>query len=276
MMKKINYLMAMALSLTAMQASAAKYYFTQPMFIPAITRFAITSGAAEVSGFDYGSANVGTTSTAKSVTVTYNGVESITLPANVVSTPTNWTIQSNTCAGATLGPAKTTCTFNVAFTPKSAGALSESVSLNLPGFTTKPIALTGTGVSPIVSLNDHGSIITSPFATLRGGAGSIYNPFDGNDNTVWTAFYVAGEYIGRQFAKPVTVTAVRAYANTPVNWQIKANTPTGWVTLGSRSGTGAITLTGLNVTATAIVVTNNYPWNDVWFSVGTLDIQGIQ
>lgn len=270
-MKKFQYLIAMALGLMSSQAFAAKYYFTQPMFIPAITRFAITSGAAEVSGFDYGSANVGTTSTAKPVSVTYNGVESITLPANVVSTPTNWTIQNNTCAGATLGSAKTTCTFNVAFTPKSAGALSESISLNLPGFSTKPITLTGTGVSPIVSLNSYGSIISSP---LRGG--SINDPFDGNDNTFWTAFYVAGEYIGRQFAKPVTITAVRAYASTPVNWQINVNTPTGWVTLGSRSGTGAISLTGLNVTATAIVVTNNYPWNDVWFSVGTLDIQGIQ
>lgn len=270
-MKHLFYVISIVIGLISPSAFAAKYYFTQPMFIPSLTRFGFSSGGVAVSGLDYGNANVSTTSVPKSVTVTYNGIEPVVVPPTAISTPTNWAVQNNTCAGTTLGGSNTTCSFGVAFTPKSAGPISENLTVTLPGFATKTIPLTGTGVSPITSLNGYGSIIASP---LRGG--SVNDPFDDNDLTDWTAFYVSGQYIGRQFPQLTTITEVRAYANTPVTWTINANTPTGWVVLGSRTGTGEIKLTGLNVQATAVIVTNGYPWNDVWFSVGTLNIKGIQ
>jgi len=98
----------------------------------------------------FGSQPQGVTSAAQTITVTNNGLATITFSAIVASSPF---AQTNNCSPTLASGAS--CTVNVTFTPTSIGTASGNVTFsdNDPG-TTQTVALSGTGTSgPIPSLS---------------------------------------------------------------------------------------------------------------------------
>jgi len=102
------------------------------------------------SSISFGSQPQGVTSAAQTITVTNNGLATITFSAIVASSPF---AQTNNCSPTLASGAS--CTVNVTFTPTSIGTASGNVTFsdNDPG-TTQTVALSGTGTSgPIPSLS---------------------------------------------------------------------------------------------------------------------------
>ncbi len=104
---------------------------------------------------DFGSVTEGTSSAAKSVTVTNSGSADLTFAAGAVAvTGTNsadFSITADTCSGATV-TAGTTCSVSVVFTPSAAN--SESATLNFAdnaASSPQAVTLTGTGLTSNVT-----------------------------------------------------------------------------------------------------------------------------
>ena len=98
----------------------------------------------------FSSTNLGSTSTAQTITLTNNTASSVTLNAQGLSDPTDFSVSSTTC-GSTLG-ASASCTANVAFTPSKSGALSGTWSIASSASSTPlTVNLTGTGAGVVSS-----------------------------------------------------------------------------------------------------------------------------
>ncbi len=89
---------------------------------------------------------VGTTSAAKTVTVTNSGTA--TLDISIVTTSANFAVSKNTC-GATLAPGKN-CKVSVTFTPSEVGQVTGTLTFtdNAPN-SPQTVALSGTGIAPV-------------------------------------------------------------------------------------------------------------------------------
>ncbi|MBI5933362.1 MAG: choice-of-anchor D domain-containing protein [Chloroflexi bacterium] len=95
--------------------------------------------------WDFGSVALGSSSAAKTFTVTNTGTANLIL--GTLSISGNYTLSSNTC-NTPVAPAGT-CTFNVTFTPTGTGARNGSVSIPSNASTSPDSAsLTGTGTAP--------------------------------------------------------------------------------------------------------------------------------
>jgi len=104
-------------------------------------------------GLTFNNQIVGTTSSTQPVTVTNNGVRAATVSVAVSGDFT----QTNTCpvSPATLA-ASVSCTISVSFTPTATGPRTGTITIvdSLPGGP-QVLALTGTGVVPIVTLGGN-------------------------------------------------------------------------------------------------------------------------
>jgi hypothetical protein len=97
----------------------------------------------------FGNQVVGTTSTARTLTLHNNGTVNLTGITVVVTAP--FSRLGGTC-GATLTPAAATCTITVVFSPTATGAATGSVTITANAVVTgSPVVLSGTGVAAVVA-----------------------------------------------------------------------------------------------------------------------------
>ena len=142
--------------------------------------------------WDFGSLAVGSTSTAKSFTVTNTGTANLVIGA--LSITGNFALSSNTCTSATVAPAGT-CTFGVTFSPASTGAKVGSVSIpsNTPTTPTS-VALSGTCITPALSVTpvswDFGSQAVGSTSTAK----SFTVTNTGTANLVIGALSITGNF----------------------------------------------------------------------------------
>ncbi len=101
--------------------------------------------------WDFGNVNPGSTSSAKSFTVTNAGPGSVTITTLTVSSQFN--LSSNTCNSKTLAVSGT-CTFSATFSPTTPGLKTGTVTIpsNSP-FSPTSVALSGTGNGAVASVS---------------------------------------------------------------------------------------------------------------------------
>jgi hypothetical protein len=134
-------------------ASATIYVAAKANGIVSVGAAATSSGAAPV---DFGAINIGTTSVAKAVTLTFSASST---PATLIATTQGVTgkdfaiVSGGTCGAGINVAAGQSCTVNVTFTPAFAGLRNGAVlALDSNG---QPLALTyihGSGSGPEISL----------------------------------------------------------------------------------------------------------------------------
>jgi hypothetical protein len=103
----------------------------------------------------YGNQSVGTTSAAKSVTVTNTGTAAlhVTIVALAGANTGDFTISADTCTGASVA-VNATCSVSVTFTPGATGARSATLTFtDDAGGSPQTVALSGTGVAAGISFN---------------------------------------------------------------------------------------------------------------------------
>ncbi len=132
----------------------------------------------------FGDQTVGTTSAAKTVTMTNVGTTTLTINGiSLTGTNAGDFSQTHTC-GSTLG-AGASCTVSVEFKPATAGALKASLSIadNATG-SPQAVALTGTGRAPAVTLTPTslafastvvGSTTAAQFVTIKNSGTATLN-----------------------------------------------------------------------------------------------------
>lgn len=132
---------------------------------------------ASPSSLSFGSVNVGSTSSAQSVTVTNPGSSSVTVSSVSASGAFS---QTNTC-GSSLG-AGASCTVSVKFAPTASGSASGNLTVagsapNSP----LTVALSGTGVSANTNLALNKSVSSSGYTQTYTPANAV----DGNTSSYW-------------------------------------------------------------------------------------------
>jgi centrosomal CEP192-like protein/HYDIN/CFA65/VesB family protein/ASPM-SPD-2-Hydin domain-containing protein len=103
----------------------------------------------------YGNQNTGTTSVAKSVTVTNSGTATlhVTMVAIAGANSGDFVISADTCTGATVA-VSATCSVSVTFTPGATGSRTASLTLTDDAAASpQSVPLSGTGVAPGTSFN---------------------------------------------------------------------------------------------------------------------------
>jgi Abnormal spindle-like microcephaly-assoc'd, ASPM-SPD-2-Hydin len=103
----------------------------------------------------YSNQVMGTTSAAKSVTVTNTGTASlhVTMVALAGTNSGDFTVSADTCTGATVA-VNATCSVSVTFTPSATGSRTASLTFtDDAGTSPQSAALTGTGIAPAISFN---------------------------------------------------------------------------------------------------------------------------
>jgi exo-beta-1,3-glucanase (GH17 family) len=116
-----------------------------------LTSWGVTAGAAVTLSLSpttvaFGSQTTGTTSAAKTVTVTNTGTTAGTVTVSITGGGAAVFRQTNTCTSALAN--RQTCTVSVTFAPTTATASSATLSVAAAGATTRSTALSGTGVAP--------------------------------------------------------------------------------------------------------------------------------
>ena len=96
--------------------------------------------------------NVGTTSLAQTITLTFNGTPALaTLTINSIAATGDFAV-TNTCGGSVA--AGKSCTISVTFTPTGTGTRTGQISITENADSTPlVIALTGTGIAPVLTLS---------------------------------------------------------------------------------------------------------------------------
>ncbi|HUO06285.1 MAG TPA: choice-of-anchor D domain-containing protein, partial [Candidatus Binataceae bacterium] len=106
--------------------------------------YATTTASISATALNFGSSvQIGTTVT-KSVTLTNNGLTSLTVSGATLSDPTQFGIFNNTCPAGGLASTQT-CTITVVFTPQNPGAQNATLTISDNADTSPQIVnLTGT------------------------------------------------------------------------------------------------------------------------------------
>ena len=138
-----------------------------------------TALTASPSSESFPNTNVGSTSSAQSVTVSNPGTTAASMSSIGVTGPFS---ESNNC-GTSLA-AGASCTVSVSFTPTAAGAATGTLSVNssAPG-SPLTVALSGTGVSSNTDLALNKSVTASSYTQVYVPANAV----DGNTSTYWEA-----------------------------------------------------------------------------------------
>jgi hypothetical protein len=133
---------------------------------PAVAVASVTPGSLA-----FGNVSTNTTSAAQALTLSNTGGASFTGPTLAFTGQFSRATAGGTC-GTTL-TAGSTCTINVAFAPTTAGAATGSVTItgNVP-VSGSPVALTGTGVAPVISAS-----LTPPTWAPSAAQGGFIGPF---------------------------------------------------------------------------------------------------
>jgi trimeric autotransporter adhesin len=132
------------------------------------------TGAVPVASFNpnsltFANQNLGTNSTAQTITLSNTGGASMTgIAISITGTNAGDFAQTNTCG--TSVAANANCTISVTFTPSATGARSASVTVtdNASG-SPQAIALTGTGVAPMVSFSSNSVTFPDQFVGTSSG-----------------------------------------------------------------------------------------------------------
>jgi hypothetical protein len=143
-------------------ARSGEFYFkgdalASPQTVP-LTGTGVTAAPAvsfNPTSLSYGNQNTGTTSAAKSVTVTNTGAAALHISAVALTgaNASDFTITADTCSGATVA-VNATCGVSVTFTPSATGARSATLALtDDAGGSPQMVALSGTGAAPGVSFS---------------------------------------------------------------------------------------------------------------------------
>ena len=189
---------------------------------------------ASPSSESFPSTNVGSTSSAQSVTVTNPGSSAVTMSSIGATGPFS---ESNNC-GTSLA-AGASCAVSVSFAPTAAGAATGtlSVSSSAPG-SPLTVALSGTGVSATTDLALNASVTASSYTQVYVPTNAV----DGNTSTYWE---------GTNGAWPTTLTvnlgAVHSLGSLVIDlppssaWQTRTQTLS---VLGSTNGSSYSTLVG--------------------------------
>ncbi len=117
-------------------------------YIPTTFYVLLASGATasvSPSSLSFGSLAAGTTSTSQAITLSNNGTGALSIGSITASGDFS---QSNNCGSSLAGG--TSCTVNVTFSPRNAGAVSGAVTFTDAAATSPQlVTLTGTGVNPL-------------------------------------------------------------------------------------------------------------------------------
>lgn len=135
---------------------------------------------------NFGSVNVGSSSSAVSFTVTNNSSTNATstTPSTTGGNSGDFTISSNTCGTVASGGG--TCSFNVTFSPSGAGSRSTTLSVSYGGgdsASPQTSALSGTGVVGAVTLSPS----SKNFGSINVGSSSSPTTFTVTNNNSGTA-----------------------------------------------------------------------------------------
>jgi len=133
--------------------------------------------AASPSSLTFGSQNIGSTSTAQTVTISNSGASSATLSGISTAAPF---AETNTC-GSSLA-AGASCTASVTFSPTATGSASGSLTVasNASG-SPLTVALSGTGASSTTDLALNRPVTASSYTQSYVPANAV----DGNTSTYW-------------------------------------------------------------------------------------------
>ncbi len=196
---------------------------------------------ASPSSESFGNENVGSTSSAQSVTVTNPGTTAVSMSSIGVTGPFG---ESNNC-GTSLA-AGASCTVGVTFAPTAAGSATGTLSVNSNAPNSPlTVALSGTGVTTNTNLALNAAVTASSYTQVYVPA----NVTDGNTSTYWEA---------NNGAWPSTITVNLGSAQTLGSITVDLPPSSAWSTrtqtlsvLGSTNGTSFTTL----------VPSATYTWN---------------
>jgi hypothetical protein len=102
------------------------------------------TGLVDMQSLNFGSQQVGTVSTPRTVTITNTSAGGYTLPQLIVSPAGDYALLNDLCSNAFLA-AGASCTFNVVFQPQAPGIKNAAIQISAPGNPTA-VQLTGIGV----------------------------------------------------------------------------------------------------------------------------------
>ena len=127
------------------------------------------SASLSIPPTDFGATNIGTTTAAKTVTVTNTGISSV-LPATITAANAQFKITGGTCqANAFISPGRS-CTVTITFKPSAAGARNGTLTLAETGFAaitgTGPLTGTGTPSATTLPATTAPTATTLPATTL--------------------------------------------------------------------------------------------------------------
>ena len=196
---------------------------------------------ASPSSESFGNENVGSTSSAQSVTVTNPGTTAVSMSSIGVTGPFS---ESNNC-GTSLA-AGASCAVSVSFTPTAAGSATGTLSVNSSAPNSPlTVALSGTGVTTNTNLALNAPVTASSYTQVYVPA----NVTDGNTSTYWEA---------NNGAWPSTITVNLGSDQTLGSITVDLPPSSAWSTrtqtlsvLGSTNGTSFSTL----------VASATYTWN---------------
>ncbi|WP_161554292.1 beta strand repeat-containing protein [Stenotrophobium rhamnosiphilum] len=133
-----------------------------------------TAPAASMSpsSLAFGNQLIGTTSTARSLTVTNSGTAPLTVSAPTVGgvNPADYAISGNSCTGAVaIGQS---CIINVTFAPSVTGSSTAMLQVSTDAATgTQWISLSGTGIAPLISVaptsNAYGNVLINTTSAAK-------------------------------------------------------------------------------------------------------------
>jgi hypothetical protein len=133
---------------------------------------------------------VGTSSSAQSVTLSNTGSATLSITSITVSGDFS---QTNTC-GASLA-ASASCTLSVTFTPTASGSRSGSLTItDNASPATQTVSLTGTGTAPVVSLSPTSLTFPAQLVGTSGSAQNVTLKNTGNASLTMTSITVSGNF----------------------------------------------------------------------------------
>jgi hypothetical protein len=225
--------------------------------------------------WNFGTQNTGTTSVAKSFTLTNTGTANLIISTLTISG--DFALSSNTCNSATIAPAGT-CTFGVTFSPTSAAAKTGSVSIPSNAVSSpNSVSLSGTGTTPTapaVSVNPASWDFGNQNMGTTSAAKSFTLTNTGTANLIISTLTTSGDFaLSGNTCNSATVAPVGTCTFDVTFSPTSAAAKTGSVSIPSNaaSSPNSVSLSGTGTTPTAPAVSvNPASWNFGNQNMGTI------
>ena len=147
---------------------------------------------------DFGNQTVGTTSAAKSVTVTNTGNVPLTFTGIEAGGAFNLAASGTTCSTSSQLAVNASCVASVTFSPAmkgtSIGMLILTDNNNAVAGSTQTVNLTGTGTAPVVSLSTSALTFAGQLAGISSSAQTVTLSNTGNDTLNITSIAASGDF----------------------------------------------------------------------------------